>query len=111
MRKRERQREAERRRERIPSRPCTVSTEPELGLKLTNLKSMTQTEIESQRLSRIPGAPLQGPGLTGSPIAQEIPQPQQVCGRPPPTFNSNTIFTRQVRYTVMSALAGFKMLI
>ena len=32
---------AERERERIPGRPCTVSTKPDAGLKLTNREIMT----------------------------------------------------------------------
>ena len=32
---------AERGRERIPSRPCTVSTEPDAGLELTNCEIVT----------------------------------------------------------------------
>ena len=38
---RERQRERERERERIPSRLCTVSTEPDAGLDLTVCEIMT----------------------------------------------------------------------
>ena len=39
--KREGEGETERERERIPSRLCTVGTEPNTGLKLTNLEVMT----------------------------------------------------------------------
>ena len=35
----------ERERERIPSRPPTVSTEPDVGLELTNRKIMTCAEV------------------------------------------------------------------
>ena len=46
-------------RKRIPSRFCTVSTEPDVGLKLTNFEIVTSDEIKSQRLNRLslPGAP------------------------------------------------------
>ena len=43
----EREGERERERERIPSRLCTVSTEPEVGLELTNGELMTQAETKS----------------------------------------------------------------
>ena len=38
---RETERERERERERIPSRLCTVSTEPDVGLELTDCEIMT----------------------------------------------------------------------
>ena len=37
---REAEREREKGRERIPSRPCTVSMKPDAGLKLTNCEIM-----------------------------------------------------------------------
>ena len=40
-RQRERERETERERERIPRRLCTVSTEPDVSLELTNQEIMT----------------------------------------------------------------------
>ena len=43
---RERERERERR-ERIPSRLCAVSTEPDAGLELPNLEIMTRAETKS----------------------------------------------------------------
>ena len=52
-REREREREtisrggAERRRDRIPSRLRTISTEPHMGLKLRNREIMTQVKIKS----------------------------------------------------------------
>ena len=36
---------------RIPSRLCTVPTEPNLELKLTNHKTVTRTETKSQTLN------------------------------------------------------------
>ena len=45
--------EAERKRERISSRLCTVSTEPDEGLNLTNHEIMTWAEIKSQTLTRL----------------------------------------------------------
>ena len=49
----------ERERKRISSRLCTVSTEPDVGLELTNCKIMTSAEIKSQMLNWLthPGAP------------------------------------------------------
>ena len=46
-------------RDRIPSRLCTVSTEPDVELELTNREIMTSAEIKSQMLNRLshPGAP------------------------------------------------------
>ena len=46
-------------RERIPSRLRSVSTEPDVGLELTNLEIMTRAETKSQTLNRLshPGAP------------------------------------------------------
>ena len=46
-------------RERIPSRLHTVSTEPVVGLNLTNCKIMTQAEIKIQMFNQLshPGAP------------------------------------------------------
>ena len=38
----------ERERERIPSRLLNVSTEPDMGLELTNHEVMTSAEIKSQ---------------------------------------------------------------
>ena len=38
-------------RERIPSRLCSVSTEPDAGLELTNREIMTLVEIKSQMLN------------------------------------------------------------
>ena len=50
----------ERGRERIPSRLCTVSTEPTVGLEPTNHEIMTSAEIKSQTLNHMshPGAPV-----------------------------------------------------
>ena len=50
---------AEREGERIPSRPRSVSREPNAGLKLTNCEIMTWAEIKSQMLNWLshPGAP------------------------------------------------------
>ena len=50
----------ERERERIFSRLHTVSREPNVGLKLTNHKIMTQAEIKSWMFNRLshPGAPM-----------------------------------------------------
>ena len=49
---------AERWRDRILSRLCTVSAEPDVGLKLMNCEIMTWAEIKSQRLNQLshPGA-------------------------------------------------------
>ena len=61
---RERERErtsrggAERGRQRILSRLCAVSTEPDVGLEPTNREMMTQAEIKSQTLN-----PLSHPGV------------------------------------------------
>ena len=56
-REKEREREGEgqreRDRERIPSRLCTVSTEPNAGLKLTNIEIMTWAKTKSQMLSQL----------------------------------------------------------
>ena len=41
MRERRAERKREREKEGIPSRLCTVSTEPDVGLKLTNREIMT----------------------------------------------------------------------
>ena len=41
----------ERRRERIPSRLCTVSTEPDMGLELMNCENISSVEIMSQCLT------------------------------------------------------------
>ena len=41
---------AEREGEKIPSRLCAVSAEPDAGLKLTNPEIMTWAEIKSQML-------------------------------------------------------------
>ena len=51
-------RERERERERIPSRLCVVSAEPDAGLSLMNREIMTRAEIESRTLNRLshPGA-------------------------------------------------------
>ena len=43
--------EREKERDRIPSRPHTVSTEPDSGLKLPNCEIMTWAKIKSQTLS------------------------------------------------------------
>ena len=50
---------AEKGRERIPSRLCTVSTEPTEGLDLTNVENMTCAQIKSWTLNQLsyPGAP------------------------------------------------------
>ena len=48
----------ERGRHRIPSRLCTVSTEPDMGLEFTNHEIMTRAEIESHASQSHPGAPL-----------------------------------------------------
>ena len=52
---REREREsmggAERETERIPSRLCTVSAKPNMGLKLTNHEIMTCAKTKGQTLS------------------------------------------------------------
>ena len=50
----------ERGRERIPSRLCTVSSEPDVGLKLINYEIMIWAEIKSQMLNQLshPGTPL-----------------------------------------------------
>ena len=57
--KRERGRGRERGRQRIPSRPCAVGTEPIVGLELINHESMTRVEMKSQMLNRLSnsGAP------------------------------------------------------
>ena len=54
-----REREGDRERERIPSRLCSVSTEPDMALDPTNHKIMTRAEIKSQPLNQLshPGAP------------------------------------------------------
>ena len=44
---------AERGRERTPSRLCTVSTEPSVGLELTNREIMIWAKIKSQTLNRL----------------------------------------------------------
>ena len=51
--------EKEGERERIPSRLCTVSAEPDVGLNPTNQEIMTQAEIKSPLLNRLSheGAP------------------------------------------------------
>ena len=51
--------ERERERERIPSRLCAASTEPDVGLELTNREPMTQAKIKSWTLNLLnhPGAP------------------------------------------------------
>ena len=41
-RERERERQRQRERERLPSRLCTVSTEPDVGVESTNCKIMTE---------------------------------------------------------------------
>ena len=46
-----RNRERERERERIPSRTHAVSTEPDMGLELTNSEIVTRAEIKSQTLN------------------------------------------------------------
>ena len=38
-------------RERIPSRLCAVSVEPEVGLSLMNLENITYAEIKNQTLN------------------------------------------------------------
>ena len=47
------------RRQRIPSRVCAVSAEPDVGLELMNHEIMTSVEIKSQTLNQLshPGAP------------------------------------------------------
>ena len=61
MRERERAGEGqrERERERIPSRFCTVSTEPDVGLEPTNSEIMTWAETKNQAFDQLsyPGAP------------------------------------------------------
>ena len=59
MRGRGKERERERGRERIPSRFHTISTEPYVGLDLTNCENTTWAEIKSQTLNQLshPGAP------------------------------------------------------
>ena len=59
MRERQRQRGRERGRRRIRSRLCSVSAEPDGGLKLTNGEIMTWAKIKSQLLNWLghPGAP------------------------------------------------------
>ena len=49
--------------ERIPSRLCTISAEPDTGLELMNREIVTSAEIKRQVLNRLshPGAP--GDGL------------------------------------------------
>ena len=44
----QRERERERGKERIPSGPRVVFTEPDVGLELTNCEIMTRAEIKSQ---------------------------------------------------------------
>ena len=45
--------------ERIPSRLCTVSAEPDVGLDPTNHEIMTRAEIKSQTLNQVsPRVPL-----------------------------------------------------
>ena len=53
-------------RERIPSRLCTVSMKPDVGLEPTNYEIMTRTKIKSWMLNRLshPGAPASSPFLT-----------------------------------------------
>ena len=41
----------ERKRDRIPSRLCSFSVEPDVGLELTNLKIMTRAKIKSWMLN------------------------------------------------------------
>ena len=50
----------ERKRERIPSRLCNVSTEPDVRLELMNFKIMTWAKTKSQSLNWLshPGAPI-----------------------------------------------------
>ena len=48
---RERERAEEGQRERIPSRLCTVSTEPDTGLELAYREIVTRAEIKSQTLN------------------------------------------------------------
>ena len=70
MRERERKREeggTEREGERIPSRLCTASPEPDAGPEPTNRKIMTRAETKSWTLNQLshPGAPM-GPFLVVS---------------------------------------------
>ena len=53
---------AERGRERVPSRLCAVSAEPDVGLELTNRESRTGAKIKSQMLNQRshPGTPTVG---------------------------------------------------
>ena len=53
------ERQRERGRERIPSRLCTVSTESDVGLELTNCEIMTLAETKSLMLNEVShhGAP------------------------------------------------------
>ena len=55
---RDRERDRERG-ERIPSRLCTLSAEPEAGLDLINYEIMTRAETKSKMFNRLshPGAP------------------------------------------------------
>ena len=48
----------EKERERIPSRLCAISAEPDAGLELTNREVITRAEIRSRTLDRLshPGA-------------------------------------------------------
>ena len=61
MKERERESELEgvAQKKRIPSRLCTVSTEPNTGLELPNSEIMTRAEIKSTTLNRLshPSAP------------------------------------------------------
>ena len=50
---RERGKEGERERGRIPNRLYTVKTEPDTGLELTNCEIMTWAKIKSQMLNRL----------------------------------------------------------
>ena len=65
----DRQRDREKRRERIPSRFCTVSVEPDMGLKLTNHEPMTWAEIKGRRLNWLThlGAPPHAATITPAP--------------------------------------------
>ena len=57
---REREREGERQRERLPSGICTVTEEPDSGLRVTNREIMTRAATKSQTLNRLshPDAPV-----------------------------------------------------
>ena len=50
----------ERGRERIPSRLCTISDEPDSGLELTNCEIVTGAEVKRQdtQLTKPPGRPI-----------------------------------------------------